>query len=77
MKNYWTRGKDKYGRAVHHFNPNDVVTAGVVIRMPLAYVETYPDRRYLANDWRLTDRDAAVTYHETLQQAKAALEATL
>jgi hypothetical protein len=70
---YWTTARDKYGRTAHHYHPNHVVTAGVVVKLPRSYTAEHPDRSYLANDWRVADRDSAVTYHTTLAAAKASL----
>ncbi len=71
---YWTKGRDKYGRTAHYYNPNNVVTAGVVVRLPRVYRDKCPGRDYLANNWRLPEGDPnRVTYHKTLAAAKAAL----
>jgi len=74
---YWVKDRDKYGRVNYRYISTGANggTAGVVVKMPRTYTAKYPDRKYLANDWRLADRDAAVTYHTTLAAAKAALAA--
>lgn len=71
---YWVKDRDKYGRLNYRYIPNTRDgTAGVVVKLPRRYTEQYPDRQYLANDWRVADRDAAVTYYSTLAAAKASL----
>lgn len=71
---YWVKARDKYGRMTYRYIPNTRDgTAGVVVKLPRGYTAKYPDRKYLANDWRLADRDNAVTYYTTLAAAKASL----
>lgn len=73
---YWVKDRDKYGRVNYRYIATGANggTAGVVVKLPRGYTAKYPDRKYLANDWRVADRDAAVTYYATLAEAKAALE---
>lgn len=74
---YWVKDRDKYGRVNYRYIATGANggTAGVVVRLPRIYTDKYPGRRYLANDWRVADRDAAVTYYATLAAAKASLAA--
>lgn len=70
---YWHRTRDDYGRSCHELTV-DSRTVGVVVRLPKGAIAMRGDgTKYLVNDWRLADRDAAVTYHATLAQAKRSL----
>lgn len=72
----WTRDRDDYGRSCHTLRNGAMRTVGVVVKLPAGFVEKFGvERAYLCNDWTNDDRDAAVTYHPTLGEAKAHLVA--
>ena len=66
----WDRHTDKYGRSCHTLIGDDHQAIARCCCLPK---RTFPERTYLANDWR-GNGDASVTYHPTLRAAKAHLE---
>lgn len=87
MNATWTASKDKYGRPVKHlvapYVPGQGArTLGAVVTLPKGAEVHFGGNRYLANDWTaertypVTPETTAkyVTYHPTLNAAKAHLE---
>jgi hypothetical protein len=74
----WMKGRDDYGRTVHHlYRLSDGACLGVAVRLPRVWIEQHgPEQTYLVNNWTIQDRDHPdkVNYFRTLPNAKAFLE---
>jgi hypothetical protein len=77
-RTYWFKTRDDYGRTNYEFKVGNR-TAGVVVRLPRVAIENRTDgAKYFANDWRIEGdpltTPGKLTYHRTLNAAKAELE---
>lgn len=74
----WTRGRDDYGRSVHHLRNQRFRTVGVVVKHPLK--KAGEPGSYWYCRWDLpfdTAREVKVAEFSTLKDAKAGLEAAI
>lgn len=73
------KGRDDYGRSVLTvgiMKDRAHRPTGVVVTMPKAFRDMYPEKKYLVNNWELTGKEA-VTYHSNRNAAIAFLKAEL